>query len=100
MDDRVSGTPYELLDASHIVVKQGCVPTRIVLYRKGDEFVTHMQLLKTEASERGSCRFSHVGFEHGGYFTFKSESRPFISMTEQEALHNAVADFKERIRKL
>lgn len=104
MDERVIGTPYTLVEASPIIVKSGCRPVRIVLCKKGDEYVTWEETLFSDMPKEGpngpSCMFTHHGFGNGGYHTFKSEKRPFAPMTEQEALFYAQQDYKERVRKL
>jgi hypothetical protein len=104
MDDRVIGTPYTLVEASPIIVKSGCRPSRIVLCKKEDQFVTWEEMLFTDMPKEGpsgpSCKFLHHCFHQGGYHPFKTEARPFCSMTEQEALFNAQQEYKERVRKL
>lgn len=87
--------------ASAIVVTNGNQPTRIVLYGKRGQFITHMECLSTETPTDGSsCAFKHQSFLHGGYFNYKTPGRPFLETTEKEALYHAQADFKERVRKL
>jgi len=100
MDMRVK-THIEPIMASAIVVTNGSQPSRIVLYKKTGEYVTHLETLATGVPVDGtSCAFVHTGFMHGGYFGFKTDNKPFCLATEQEALHHAQADFKERVRKL
>jgi len=100
MDKRVK-THIEPIMASAIVVTNGNQPSRIVLYAKRGQFITHLEMLTTETPTDGSsCAFKHQGFLHGGYFDYKTPDRPFLETTEQEALHYAQADFKERVRKL
>jgi len=97
MDTRVK-THIQLLMASAIVVTSRNHPVRIVLYKRKNEYVTHMECLTTTTPADGtSCAFEHASFKHGGYFGFKSDRQ---SSGEQEALHSAQADFKDRVRKL
>lgn len=100
MDERVIGTPYCVVIASPIIVKSGCRPVRIVLCKKEDQYVTWEETFFSDRPENTSCLFTHHGFSNGGYHPFKTEARPFCSMTEQEALFNAEQEYKERVRKL
>lgn len=100
MDTRVK-SHIEPIMASPIVVSNGLQPSRIVLYCKDNEYVTHMECLSTQASADGSsCEFKHESFYNGEYFSYKTDSRPFCQATKTEALNCAIADYKERVRRL
>lgn len=65
-----------LLDASHVVVREGRQPCRIVLYKGRDQdqlgrrpqWIVHKECLTTKVTVDGtSCAFSHVSFSDGDY---------------------------------
>lgn len=70
-----------ILIASHIVWRDGCAPTRVVLRKDGEEYITHMENLRLEDGI-----FKHDGFYWGHYF-----------------MHNekmAKEDYQDRLKKL
>lgn len=100
MDPRIKSHIVPIL-ASHIMVRNGEFPTRIVLYNKGTEYVTHKELLKSVTPADGSsCAFEHYAMYDGGYFPYKCADRPTSMVSEDEARHHAEADYRERVRKL
>lgn len=65
-----------LIDASHVVVREGRRPCRIVLYKGRDQdqlgrrpqWIVHKEYLTTGgATDGSSCAFSHVSFGDGDY---------------------------------
>lgn len=79
-----------LLDASHVVVREGRQPCRIVLYKGRDQdqwgrrpqWIVHKECLTTGVATEGtSCAFSHVSYSDGDYC---------------DSLEKAQAKFKER----
>lgn len=102
MDKRVLTQDKSILVASHIVVKEGCYPSRIVLRRgENDEFITHIEVLKgvpvPEKDSSGTgVAFVHHGFSNGKYFSFHQ----MTGRSEPEAWKEAMESFKERIQNL
>ncbi len=79
-----------LIDASHVVVREGRQSCRIVLYRGRDEdqlgrrpqWIVHKECLATGVAKEGtSCAFSHVSYSDGDYC---------------DSLEKAQAKFEER----
>ena len=100
MDNRID-THIKPIRASHILIRGTERPMRIVLYRDNNQYVTHKELLTSGVPTEGtSCAFNHYAMYDGGYFPYKSASRPGCQISEQEALYHAEADYKERVRKL
>jgi len=67
---------YVLLNASHVVVREGRQPCRIVLYKGRDQdqlgrreqWIVHKECLATALAVDGtSCAFTHVSFSDGDY---------------------------------
>ncbi len=88
-DNRVT-TRADVIRSSYIVVKEGCMPTRVVLRDLGHEYVVHNEHLTTEAPSEGhSCNFRHRSFEVGDYFSHTADG-----------LAKARARFEERAAKL
>ena len=67
---------HVLIDASHVVIREGRQPCRIVLYRGRDvdqlglrpQWIVHKECLATGVAKEGtSCAFSHVGYSDGDY---------------------------------
>ena len=65
-----------LIDASHVVVREGRKPCRIVLYKGRDQdqwgrkeqWIVHKECLTTGIAPYDmSCAFSHVSFSDGDY---------------------------------
>jgi len=102
MSDHRIKTDINPLMTSPVVVRSASFPTRIVLYRENNQYITHEELLTSQApNEReGSCSFKHHSFYQGGYFPYKCADRPSCDISEDEARYQAEADFKERVRKL
>lgn len=92
-----------LLAVSPIVIREGCYPVRIVLYRKPGKFVVHEEVLKGVQDEKDDtgtgCVFEHHAFDHGDYFDHKTERVTHLP-DESEMLKKAHARFKEREARL
>lgn len=79
LDPRIATRPDiapALIDASHVVVREGRQPCRIVLYKGRDQdqlgrreqWIVHKECLTTGVAKDGtSCAFSHVSFSDGDY---------------------------------
>jgi hypothetical protein len=94
MDKRVKTTD-DVVDASHIVVREGCVPCRIVLRKLEGEYVTHMEILISRDNGNVDGGFEHRGFDCGHYFRFRSDGG-----FGDEAYKQAQGDFEKRAREL
>lgn len=69
MDERVVGGNGFLLEASEIIVRNGCYPARVVLLEVNGQFVVHMErLIGTNPVDGLSCRFEHSSYDSGEYF--------------------------------
>jgi len=107
LDNRID-THIKPIRASHILIRGTERPVRIVLYKENNQYITHKELMTSGIPTEGSsCAFSHCSaltshyaMYDGGYFPYKSVNRPVCQISEQEALHYAEADYKERVRKL
>lgn len=97
-DDRIL-SKNDVVQASHIVVKPGCKPTRVVIRKimaQGviREFVVHDEYLSSaEPNGNDSCRFVHVGFEQGDYIRIHG-------FDTNGAWEKAVSRWQERVSKL
>ena len=85
-DDRVFTDPSTtILEASHIVIRPGCRPKRVVLYKNPykatNEFVVHIETLQQVDPPQfstDSCSFRHHAFSDGIYCrTMESASARF-----------------------
>lgn len=73
-----------LIAASHVVVREGRRPCRIVLYKGRDQdqlgrrpqWIVHKEYLTTgDATDEASCAFTHVRFSAGDYCSSLAEAR-------------------------
>ena len=104
MDERVKSTD-DILDSSHIVIRPGCFPTRMVLREekrsdKTGQFITHKERLRATEYDKDkvSCGFEHAGFDHGNYFNYSPS--PMYGINREDALKKAIEDFRKRTEKL
>lgn len=102
MDPRVKSTS-DVIQASHIVVKQGCFPTRIVLRETEGKLITHMEVLQGDKDADDSTgtglALKHRDFLHGHYFDYNHGPVTWLG-TREQAFEKARVDFKERVAKL
>ncbi len=78
----VTRNDIALIDASHVVVREGRQPCRIVMYKerngtKGrEQWIVHKECLTTGVAQGGtSCAFSHAGFSDGDYCGTEDRAR-------------------------
>lgn len=95
MDNRVK-TDDTVIAASHIIIKDTCMPVRIVLRKVEDtKWVTHQEMLKgvtPDDKTSFSCAFVHHGYNHGNYFDARS-----YDGDAKKAEKAAMEDFEDRV---
>lgn len=102
MDPRINTKP-DVVAASHVVLKGGCFPYRIVLRDLGEKFVTHRETLEGDSDTSDDTgtgvRLKHRSFEQGSYFEFNHGTVTWLG-TREEAFEKAKKNFNERVEKL
>jgi len=97
LDPRVQSEDSILL-ASKIVVRNGSMPTRIVMRKVGKEYIVHDEYLTTDKPRHQyGCWFIHHSFGNGSYFPYE---RVANHTSEADAAKAAFENYKIRSGRL